>query len=91
VEPGNAENMTLLAEAQLLNKHFDAAVTSAHNVHAIPHAHPAVVHYIAARALEHESRPLDAVAELQIFLTEEPEGARAEHVREEIAHLKNAH
>src|SRR5882762_4527749 len=30
-EPANAENMMLLAEAQLLNKHYDAAIASAHD------------------------------------------------------------
>jgi tetratricopeptide (TPR) repeat protein len=88
-EPSNAENMTLLAEAQLLNKHYEAAITSARNVHAIPHQKLAVVHYIAARAFEHENRLQDARAELQIFLIEEPTGARADDVREEIAKLKN--
>ena len=88
-EPSNAENMTLLAEAQLLNKHYEAAITSARSVHAIPHQKLAVVHYIAARAFEHENRLQDARAELQIFLIEEPTGARADDVREEIAKLKN--
>ena len=89
-EPTNAETMTLLAEAQLLNKHYDAAITSAHNVHSMPHQNVAVVHYIAARAFEHQNRLQDALAELHIFLTEEPKGARADHVREEIAQIKSA-
>ena len=88
VEPSNAETLTLLAEAQLLNKHFDAAITIAHNVHVMPHEHLAVVHYVAARALEHENRLAEALAELQIFLTEEPQGTRADHVREEIEQLQ---
>jgi hypothetical protein len=49
-----------------------------------------VVHYIAARALEHENRLPDALAQLQIFLTEEPQGARADHVREEISQIQKA-
>jgi tetratricopeptide (TPR) repeat protein len=88
-EPSNAENMTLLAEAQLLNKHYEAAITSAHNVHAIAHQNLAVVHYIAARAFEHENRLQDALGELQMFLREEPKGARADHVREEIAQIQH--
>jgi tetratricopeptide (TPR) repeat protein len=89
-EPANAETMTLMAEAQLLNKRYDATITTARSVHAIPHANLAVVHYIAARAFEHENRLQDARAELEIFLVEEPTGARADHVREEIAKLKSA-
>jgi tetratricopeptide (TPR) repeat protein len=89
-EPSSAENMMLLAEAQLLNKHYAAAIASARDVHAIPHQNLAVVHYIAARAFERENRLQDALAELKIFLTEEPTGARADHVREEITKLKSA-
>ena len=88
-EPSNPETMTLLAQAQLLNKHFDAAVITAHSVHAMPHQNFAVVHYIAARAFERQNRLPDSLAELQLFLTEEPKGPRADHVREEIAKIKN--
>jgi len=88
-EPNNPETMTLLAQAQLLNKHFDGAIATARNVHAIPHQNLAVVHYIAARAFERENRLQEALAELQIFLTEESSGPRADHVREEIAKLKS--
>lgn len=88
-EPNNPETMTLLAQAQLLNKHFDAAIATAHNVHTMPHQNFAVVHYIAARAFERENRLQDALAELQLFLTEEPKGPRADHVREEIAHIQH--
>jgi tetratricopeptide (TPR) repeat protein len=87
-EPNNPETMTLLAQAQLLNKHFDAAIATAHSVHTMPHQNFALVHYIAARALERENRLPDALAELQLFLTEEPKGARADHVREEIAQIQ---
>ncbi len=85
----NAETLTLLAEAQLLNKHYDAAIATARSVHSMPHQNFAVVHYIAARSFEHEHRQQDALSELQLCLTEEPQGARADHVREEIARLKS--
>ena len=89
-EPNNPETLTLLAQAQLLNKHFDAAIATAHSVHTMPHQNFALVHYIAARALERESRLPDALAELQLFLTEEPKGARADHVREELAQIQRS-
>jgi len=87
-EPANVETMTLLAEAQLLSNHYDAAIATARTVHSLPHQNFAVVHYIAARAFEHQNRPQDAVSQLQIFLTEEPQGARADHVREEIVRIQ---
>lgn len=89
-EPTNVETMTLIAESQLLNKHYDAAITTARNVHSMPHPNSPVVHYIAARALEHQNHPQDALSELRMFLIEEPTGARADHVREEIVQLKRA-
>jgi tetratricopeptide (TPR) repeat protein len=90
VEPSNPEIMTLLAQAQLLNKHFDAAIATAHNVHTMPHQNFALVHYIAARAFERENHLQNALAELQVFLTEEPKGSRADHVREEIGKIQHA-
>jgi tetratricopeptide (TPR) repeat protein len=89
-EPNNAATMTLLAQAQLLNKHFDAAIATARSVHTMPHQNFGLVHYIAARVLERESRLQDALAELQVFLTEEPKGARADHVREEVGKIQHA-
>jgi Flp pilus assembly protein TadD len=87
-EPNNPEIMTVLAQAQLLNKNFDAAIRTAHDVHALPHEKFAIVHYIAARAEEREGHFQDAFVELRIFLTEEPSGPRADHVREEMAQLQ---
>jgi tetratricopeptide (TPR) repeat protein len=87
-DPSNAEALALLAQAQLLNKQYDAAIISAHSVHSLPHLNFAVVHYIAARALERENRPQDAIVELQVFLKEEPTGARAEQVRKEISQIE---
>ena len=89
-DPNNAEALALLAQAQLLNKQYDAAIASAHTVHAMPHTNLAVVHYIAARALEHENRPQEAITELQVFLKEESAGARADQVRKEMAQIQKA-
>ena len=54
----------------------------------MPHQNLAVIHYIAARAMERSNHPQDALVELQTFLAEEPKGARANHVREEISLLQ---
>lgn len=89
-EPSNASSMMLLAQAQLLNMHFEAAIATAHDVHSIPHQGLAVIHFIAARAFERLNRPQDALTELQMFLTEEPKGARADQVRKEILRIKNS-
>ena len=87
-EPNNAGTMMLLAQAQLLNKHFDAAVATVHTAHSMPHQGLAVIHFIAARAYERQDRPQDALIELRMFLTEEPTGARADQVRKEIDQIE---
>jgi tetratricopeptide (TPR) repeat protein len=87
-DPANPQILMLLAQAQLLGGHFDQAVASKDKLHALPHHEKyAKVHYIAARALEHENRAPDAAAELQTLLTEQPEGPLADAVRKELANL----
>lgn len=88
-EPTNAETLSLLAEAQFLNNHYGAAIATARTVHSLPHPAFALVHYIAADALFRLNRPQDALSELQIFLNEEPQGSRADHVREVIIRIKS--
>jgi tetratricopeptide (TPR) repeat protein len=88
-DPNNVQTLTLLANVQLLDKHYDDAIASMRKVHAMPHETYALVHYIAARAFEHENRPLDAISEFQTFLKEEPSGAKAEAVRKEMAVLES--
>jgi Flp pilus assembly protein TadD len=93
VDPGNPQILMLLAQAQLLGGHFDQAVASKDKLHALPHHEKyAKVHYIAARALEHENRAPEAAAELQTLLTEQPEGPLADAVRRELTtlHMLNA-
>jgi len=84
LDPTSAKSYLLLADAELLNQKYDAAISSAQKVHTLPHERMALAHFIAARAYEHENRPKDALAELQLFLKEESQGPRADHIREEI-------
>jgi tetratricopeptide (TPR) repeat protein len=87
-EPGDSQTLILLANVELLDQHYDEAIANCRKVHSMVHDSQALVHYIAARALEHENRPVDAVAEFQTFLKEEPSGPRAEAVRKEMAGLQ---
>ncbi len=84
VDPNNAESLMLLADAQYMDSHYDAAIASAREAHASSKNHPAFVHYIAARAYDKENQRAQALAELQIFLKEEPTGPRADYVRAAI-------
>lgn len=87
LDPANVRTMTYLCRAQLLDKHYDAAIATAQRVHGMPHYQLAIVHYIAARAYQHENRTADAIAEFKIMLQEEPSGPRADAVRKELAEL----
>jgi tetratricopeptide (TPR) repeat protein len=89
-DPANPTTMILLANVQLLNRHYDEAIANCKKVHSGPQESHALVHYIAARAFEHENRPADARTELQTFLREEPGGERADAVRKELAGVESA-
>lgn len=92
-DPNNPQILMLLAQAQLLSGHFDQTIASKDKLHALPHHEKyAKVHYIAARALEHENHPAEAASELQTLLNEQPEGPLADAVRRELTtlHMLNA-
>jgi Tfp pilus assembly protein PilF len=90
LDPTNSETLLILANVELMNLHYDQAIANCRKVHAIGQDSHALVHFIAARALEHESRLPDAEAELRTFLKEEPDGARAEAARKELANLQKS-
>ncbi|HLI63425.1 MAG TPA: tetratricopeptide repeat protein [Terriglobales bacterium] len=89
-EPDDAGTLLLLAYSEYMNRHFDAAVASAHQAHALGADHPSFVHYIAARSYQNEGRQQEALAEFETFLKEEPKGPRADHVRGDIARIESA-
>ncbi|MGA8150850.1 MAG: tetratricopeptide repeat protein [Terriglobales bacterium] len=88
-DPGNAQNLMLLANVELLAGHFAAAVTLCRRVHSQPHESQALAHYIAVRALQQENKTADALSEFQTFLREEPSGPDTEAARKEMAALEN--
>jgi len=88
LDPANSETLLILANVELMNLHYDQAIANCRKVHSIGQDPHALVHFIAARALEHESRLPDAETELRTFLKEEPDGARAEAARKELANLQ---
>ena len=90
VDPENPESLLLLADAQYMNRHFDAAIATADLAHSSVRDHPSFVHYIAARAYQQENKQQQALVEFQSFLKEEPKGPRADHVRGDIAKIESA-
>lgn len=90
MDPTDTRALVLLSNVELLDHHYDLAISNCRKVHSMSQDSHALVHYIAARAFEHQNRPADATAEFQTFLTEEPSGARADAVRKELASLSEA-
>ncbi len=91
VEPGNVESLMLLADAEYMNRHFDAAIVSARQALFVRVAeHPIFLCslHIAARSYQQEGHQQEALAEFQVFLVEEPKGPRADHVRGDIAKIE---
>jgi tetratricopeptide (TPR) repeat protein len=85
----SSQTLVLLANVELMDQHFDEAIVNCKKAHATPQEPHALVHYIAARALEHKNDLTDAIAEFQTFLQEEPSGPRADAVRKELAALQS--
>ncbi len=85
----NTPTLVLLANVELMDQHYDEAIANCKKAHSTPQAPHALVHYIAARALEHKNDLNHAIAEFQTFLQEEPDGPRADAVRKELAALQS--
>jgi tetratricopeptide (TPR) repeat protein len=93
-DPKDATTLVLLSYVEFTNHHFDNVIATARKAHSL-HGNHAFVHWMAARALAQQqarSPERDAAreAELKLFLQEEPDGARAEKARQQLAVLKDA-
>jgi tetratricopeptide (TPR) repeat protein len=86
-DPMDAMTLSLLTYAEFMNHHFDRAIATSRRAHALaaPHAY---VHQVAAQIYEQMSDAVDAIAELEQFLKENPTGERAEMVRKELARVQ---
>jgi tetratricopeptide (TPR) repeat protein len=86
-DPLNAWALTSAANAALLTKHYEQAVTYARKAHTLPHQSLAGVHIVAALALEASGQPFDAIKEYQLYLDEDPKGRDAERAQKAIQRL----
>ncbi len=87
LDPSNAIAFALLAYLEFMTARPDEAIANSRKAHGLRGPH-AVVHQVAARALEQKGQAEEAIAELELFLQEEPSGQRAEDVRKELAYLR---
>lgn len=81
----DADELTLLASAQVADRHLDQAIETSRQAHRSQLNNHAYLHVVAAKANELEGKDDAAVAELQQYLSEEPTGKRSERVRTMLA------
>jgi tetratricopeptide (TPR) repeat protein len=84
----NADELSLLAYAEVMNHHLDQAIETSHRAHAAQLPHHAFLHLVAAHVYEELAKITDSVEELQTYLREEPTAARANEVKKAIATLQ---
>jgi|SRR5579862_2310722 len=87
LDPTDAMTLVLLTYSEFMERHIDQAIATSSKAHALSGPH-AFVHQLAARAYEQKRDAADAVLELEQFLKEEPQGARADVARKELAAVR---
>jgi Flp pilus assembly protein TadD len=84
----NADELFLLAYAQLTDHHLDQALQTSRQGHTAKLNHHAYLHLVAANAYEQQNKIAQSISELQTYLSEEPNSPRGEKVRSAIATLQ---
>lgn len=84
----DADELFLLAYAQLTDHHLDDALQTSRQGHREKLDRHASLHLLSANAYEQQNRIPDCIAELQLYLSEEPNGFSAEKVRRALATLQ---
>lgn len=88
-DPANSMTLILLTYCEFMDQHFDEAIATSRRVHTLHGPHSSV-HLIAAQAFRQKRDRANAVAELELFLKEEPTGERAEAARKDLTVLAAA-
>ena len=86
-DPTDAMTLVLLTYSEFMNRHFDSAIATSYRAHRLQGPH-AFSHQVAARAYEQKRDGVNAIAELELFLKEEPTGQRADIARKELAQVQ---
>jgi tetratricopeptide (TPR) repeat protein len=82
-DPTDAMAFVLLSYSEFMDKHFDEAIVNSRKAHALSGPH-SDAHLVAARSFEQKRDAVNAAAELEQFLKEEPTGTRADAARKEL-------
>lgn len=84
----NADELFLLAYAQLSDHHLDEALQTSREAHVGKFNRHASLHLLAANAYEQQNRVQECIAELRLYLDEEPSGFSAEKARQALATIQ---
>jgi hypothetical protein len=86
--PANADELFLLAYAQLNDHHLDQALQTSRQGHEAGFSQHGFLHLVAANALEQENKIPECMTELRVYLQEEPNGSQAEKTKKALAILQ---
>jgi Flp pilus assembly protein TadD len=90
LEPApNADELFLLAYAQLNDHHLDQALETSRQGHDSGFTQHGFLHLVAANALEQENKIPECMAELEAYLREEPTGPQAEKTKKALSILQS--
>lgn len=82
LEPAqNADELFLLAYAQLSDHHLEDALQTSREAHVEKFDHHGSLHLLAANVYERQNKIQDCIAELRLYLHEEPSGVSAAQCR----------
>lgn len=84
----NADELILLAYAQVADGHWDGAIATRREGHGMQLKEHGFLHLAAANAFEQQGKIGDAIAELQTYVKEEPNGPQMEKVKDAISKLQ---
>ncbi len=84
LDPGDPTAIVLLAYSEFMQGHLQGAISASERAHALAKPH-AFAHRVAARAFERQRQFDRAIAELRVFLKEDPGGSLAGATRKELA------
>lgn len=87
LDPTDLMTLVLLSYSKFMDRRFDEAIATTRKAHALDEPH-AFAHRVAARAFEQQRQRANAIAELELFLKEEPSDPRADAVRKELEIVK---
>jgi Flp pilus assembly protein TadD len=84
----NADELSLLAYAQVVDEHLDGVIATSRQGHGMRLKEHGFLHLAAANAFEQQGKIGDSIAELQMYVKEEPNGPQLEKVKDAISKLQ---